>query len=93
VSTQDQDLEKNKSDILRHANERGLGCVEWEEEKVSGTKDWHKRKIAEVVEMLQADDWLIVPEISRLGRSTLDVLNILAELKQKDVNVYAVKGS
>jgi DNA invertase Pin-like site-specific DNA recombinase len=93
VSTQDQDLEKNKADILRHANEKGLGCVEWIEEKVSGMKDWRKREIAKAVDLLQAEDSLIVPELSRLGRSTLDVLQILAELKQKNVNVYAVKGS
>jgi DNA invertase Pin-like site-specific DNA recombinase len=93
VSTQDQDLEKNKADILRHANEKGLGCVEWIEEKVSGMKDWRKREIAKAVDLLQAEDWLLVPEISRLGRSTLDVLTILGELKAKDVNVFAVKGS
>ena len=36
VSTADQDLEKNKADILRYANERDLGKVEFIEEKVSG---------------------------------------------------------
>jgi len=45
------------------------------------------------VEALQAGDWLIVPELSRLGRSTLDVLDILSVLRQKEVNVYAVKGA
>jgi len=38
VSTQDQDLEKNKADILCFANDRKLGPVEWLEEKVSGVK-------------------------------------------------------
>lgn len=93
VSTEDQDVEKNKADILRVANDKGIGPVEWRDEKISGTKDWRKREIATVVDTLQADDWLIVPEISRLGRSTLAVLEILAELKKKGVNVYAVKGS
>jgi len=93
VSTQDQDLEKNKADILCFANDRKLGPVEWLEEKVSGVKAWRQREIAQAVEALQAGDWLIVPELSRLGRSTLDVLDILAELRQKEVNVYAVKGA
>jgi DNA invertase Pin-like site-specific DNA recombinase len=93
VSTSDQDLEKNKADILTFANERKLVPVEWVEEKVSGAKSWKTREIAKAVESLSSGDWLIVPELSRLGRSTLDILEILAELKRKEVNVYAVKGA
>lgn len=93
VSTQDQDLEKNKADILVFANERKIGLVEWVEEKVSGVKSWRKREIAKAVESLNAGDWLIVPELSRLGRSTLDILDVLAELRKKEVNVYALKGA
>ncbi len=37
VSTTDQDLEKNKADILHLANDKGLGSVEWIEEHASGT--------------------------------------------------------
>ena len=36
VSTIDQDLEKNKSDILKLANSLKLGHVKFVEEKVSG---------------------------------------------------------
>jgi DNA invertase Pin-like site-specific DNA recombinase len=93
VSTQDQDLEKNKADILLFANERRIGHVEWVEEKVSGTKGWRTRELAKAVESLQTGDWLIVPEISRLGRSTLDTLDVLAELRKNGVNVYAIKGA
>jgi DNA invertase Pin-like site-specific DNA recombinase len=93
VSTQEQDLEKNKADILAFANERKLGHVTWVEEKVSGVKTWKKREIANAVESLCGGDWLIVAELSRLGRSTLDILDVLAVLREKGVNVYAVKGN
>lgn len=92
VSTQDQDLEKNKADILTFANERKLGHVDWVEEKISGVKDWRKRELGKLVDSLNAGDWLITPEFSRLARSTLQILEVLAELKKKDVNVYVVKG-
>jgi len=36
VSTIDQNIEKNKYDILQLANEKNLGKVHWVEEKVSG---------------------------------------------------------
>ena len=45
VSTIDQDVEKNKSDILQYANERKIGPVEWVTEKVSGKKKWKERKM------------------------------------------------
>jgi DNA invertase Pin-like site-specific DNA recombinase len=36
VSTDDQDIEKNKYDIPHLANEKGLGKVAWVDETVSG---------------------------------------------------------
>jgi DNA invertase Pin-like site-specific DNA recombinase len=93
VSTQDQDLEKNKADILTFANERKLGHVTWVEEKVSGVKTWKKRELAKAVDSLTPGDWLIVPELSRLGRSTLDILDVLSVLREGGVNVYAIKGA
>jgi DNA invertase Pin-like site-specific DNA recombinase len=92
VSTQDQDLDKNKADILNFANDRRIGPVDWVEEKISGTKDWRKRELGQVVASLGKGDWLITPEFSRLARSTLQILEILAELKKKGVHVYVLKG-
>jgi DNA invertase Pin-like site-specific DNA recombinase len=91
VSTAEQDVEKNKADILRLANDMKLGSVDWVEEKVSGTKDWKKRKLGEVFDTLQAGDTIIVSELSRLGRSTLQILEIMKEAKEREVAVYAVK--
>jgi DNA invertase Pin-like site-specific DNA recombinase len=93
VSTQMQDLQKNKSDILMLANSKGLGRVEWIEEKVSGTLDWHKRKIGEVMNSLKAGDVVIVSELSRLGRSALQILEIMKIATEKKIEVYAVKGN
>jgi DNA invertase Pin-like site-specific DNA recombinase len=92
VSTPDQDLEKNKADILKLANEKDLGRVQWVEEKVSGTKDWQKRKIGEVIKGLESGDCLIVSELSRLGRSTLQILEIMKMAREKGIDVHAVKG-
>ena len=93
VSTTDQDLDKNKTDILYLANDKGLGRVEWVEEKISGRVSWKKRQIAQVLEGLQEGDNLIVSELSRLGRSMLECMEILSIASQKEVNIYAVKGN
>lgn len=92
VSTTDQDLEKNKADILHLANDKGLGQVRWVEETVSGRVSWHKRAIAKTLNELQSGDNLVVSELSRLGRSMLECMEILSIATQKDINVYAVKG-
>lgn len=93
VSTADQDLEKNKADILRFANDRDLGKVEFIEEKVSGTVSWKKRKIAQVIEELTEGDTIIVSELSRIGRSMLEIMQVLCICLEKGIHIYAIKGS
>ena len=93
VSTGDQELEKNKSDILRLANHLNLGRVNFVEEIVSGKVSWKKRKIAEIIEEFTKGDTLIVSELSRLGRSMLECMEILSVAVEKGVRVYAVKGN
>lgn len=91
VSTLDQDTEKFKADVLRFCNEKDYGKVKFVEEKVSGKKHWRERKIKAIFDELGKGDKLIVPELSRLGRSTLEVLEILKEASNKGVSVYSVK--
>lgn len=93
VSTGEQVLEKNKADILHLANHHSLGKVHFVEEKVSGKVPWRKRKIAQVLESLQAKDTIIVSELSRLGRSMLECMEILSIATNKSINIYAVKGN
>lgn len=93
VSTGEQELEKNKADILRLANTYDLGKVQFVEERVSGKVSWRKRKIADELESLSAKDNLVVSELSRLGRSMLECMEILSIAVQKGINVYAVKGN
>jgi DNA invertase Pin-like site-specific DNA recombinase len=93
VSTLDQDLEKNKADILRFANHRDLGKVYFVEECVSGRKPWRERRIAQMLDQLQSGDALVVAELSRLGRSMLECMEILALATRKGLRVYSVKGS
>lgn len=93
VSTLDQDLEKNKAEILHFANHRDLGKVNFIEEIASGRQPWRQRRIAQVLEELQTGDTIIVSELSRLGRSMLECMEILALAARKGICVYSVKGS
>lgn len=93
VSTISQDNEKNKAEILSLANTKHLGHVEFVEEKVSGKVTWKQRKIAQILEEAQKADNIIVSELSRLGRSMLEIMEILSIATQKGVNIYAIKGN
>jgi len=93
VSTAQQDLEKNKADILSLANNKKLGNVEFIEETVSGRVSWKKRKIAEVFATCNPGDIILVSELSRLGRSMLECMEILSVALERDIRIYAVKGN
>jgi DNA invertase Pin-like site-specific DNA recombinase len=92
ISTVEQDTQKNKMKILKLANEKDFGKVEFIEEKVSGKKNWKERKIKTIIDDLAEGDRLIVPELSRLGRSMLEIMEILSIVRQKGIWIYAVKG-
>lgn len=91
ISTVDQDIEKNKSDILKLANEKRLGYVEFIEEQISGKVSWRNRKIFAIINEAKKDDVIIVSELSRLGRSMLEIMEILSIATQKQLKIYSLK--
>ena len=93
VSTLEQDVEKNKADMLYLANEKQLGSIHFVEEQVSGRVHWKKRQVGDVISQLSQGDTLIVSELSRLGRSMLECMEILSIATQKGIRVFAIKGS
>ncbi len=93
VSKIDQDLEKNKMDILKLANNEHLGHVHFVEEKISGKVSWRKRQIAVLLENAKEGDSILVSELSRLGRSMLECIEILSIATEKGVHIYAIKGN
>ncbi|MDQ3235351.1 MAG: recombinase family protein [Pseudobdellovibrionaceae bacterium] len=92
VSTIDQNIENCKNDILRFANDRKIGTVMFVEEIVSGTVSWKKRKLSEILNSMIPGDSLIVSELSRLGRSMLECMEILSFALNNKICVYALKG-
>lgn len=92
VSTIDQNLEKNKADILHLANDKNLGKVEFIEEKISGKISWRKRKIGPLLNELKNGDTILLSEFSRLGRSMLECMEIISLAVEKGIKIYTVKG-
>ena len=93
VSTADQNNEKFQAAILKFAHIKRFGHVDFVVEVVSGKVNWRKRRIGALIDEMNKGDRLLVPELSRLGRSTLEVLEILKTAKDKDIAVYDAKGN
>jgi DNA invertase Pin-like site-specific DNA recombinase len=93
VSTASQEVEKNKSDILKLANDKDLGKVTFIEEIISGKVSWRDRKLAGVLNELKKGDSIIVSELSRLGRSMLECMEILSIATSKEIKIFSVKGN
>jgi len=93
VSTDKQETENQKYEILKYANERKLGNIDFIEETVSGRKNWRERQLGKLVEKIEKEDVLIVTELSRLGRSMLEIMEILSILLRKGVEIHVVKSN
>jgi DNA invertase Pin-like site-specific DNA recombinase len=93
ISTAGQELEKNKADILTLANNKDLGKVTFVEEIISGKVSWRDRKLAAVLNDLKAGDSIVVSELSRLGRSMLECMEILSIATSKQIKIFSVKGN
>ena len=91
VSTDQQDLQNQQHSILNYANKNALGKVEFIEVKMSSRKKDEDRKIDELFETLQEGDHLIVSELSRIGRSVVNVVTIVNQLIALGVNLHILK--
>ncbi len=91
VSSNKQTLEHQRFEIENFALKEGIKIDTWVEEKISSRKTLKNRKLGELLDNLQENDVLISCEISRLGRSLLEVMRILETCLNKNCQVWTIK--
>ncbi|OQX00341.1 MAG: resolvase [Thiothrix lacustris] len=91
VSTDAQDVDNQKHGILEYANKHGFSNMIFVEDTVSGQKKWQLRKLGELVRMAEKGDIIIFAEISRMARSTLQVLEIMEHCTKHEIEVHVTK--
>jgi DNA invertase Pin-like site-specific DNA recombinase len=91
ISTDKQDLAKQKHLLLEYAQAQQLLVHEFIEIEISSQKDTKARRIDELQAKLQSGDLLLVTELSQLGRNMLETLNIIHELRESGVNMVFVR--
>ncbi len=93
VSTDQQDTENQKLGILDYCNRRNLNSLKFFEDTANGKLEWQKRGIGQIIEKAASGDVIIAAEISRLARSTLQVLDILETCTKKKISVHITKNN
>lgn len=91
VSTTDQDSTRQIADSMKYAQDHGIAVTETVEEAVSSRKS--ERKVFEIVDSLHAGDCLIVTELSRLGRSMIELSGIVSAIVQRGAVLHVVSGA
>lgn len=92
VSTSAQDTQNQMHGIHQYCQERGIEPDAVIEDTASGSVSWKTRKIGELLSVADKGDVLLVAEVSRLARSTLQVLEILKFASERHVSVVIVKN-
>lgn len=86
VSTLDQNLDR-QTDMLR-----AYGVDKLYTEKMSGTRR-DRPELTRLLERLEEGDTVIVESLSRLGRSTRDLIELVELFQQKGVQLVSLKES
>lgn len=79
VSSSDQNLDSQLVLLER------FGCDEIVTEKITGIAE--EKKLNQLIDSLQAGDTLVAVRMDRLGRNTIQLLELVEELEKKDIHL------
>ena len=91
VSTQTQDYTRQVNELTDHCNKVGWTIKRTFANKISGAKKNTERpEIMEMIDFIKQNqiDKVCVLEISRLGRNTLEALQVIQTLNENGVCLY-----
>ncbi len=91
VSSNKQTVEHQRHELTQFAEQQNICIDQWIEETISSRKPLKKRKLGELLDTMQPNDILIAAEISRLGRSLLEVMHILEICLNNNCQVWTLK--
>jgi DNA invertase Pin-like site-specific DNA recombinase len=92
VSKDTQDVENQKFGILDYCNQKKIAPVTIVEDTESRSKSWRDRGIGQILQKVRKGDKILAAEVSRLGGSPLQVLEILEEAAKNEIAVHIVKS-
>jgi DNA invertase Pin-like site-specific DNA recombinase len=92
VSTDQQEVDNQRYGLFVYANTHGLGPLQFVEDTASGRMAWRDRAVGRLLtETVHPGDAVLFAEISRMARSTLQVLEMLEHCMMQRVSVHIAK--
>lgn len=93
VSSDKQTVENQRFEINNFCKKESIKIDGWIEETISGTKNYDKRKLGDLLNQVQKDDLIICAELSRLGRNLFMIMEILHICMNKECKVWTIKDN
>ena len=93
VSSDKQTVENQRFEINNFCKKQEIKIDGWIEETISGTKNYDKRKLGDLLNQVQKDDLIICAELSRLGRNLFMIMEILHICMNKECKVWTIKDN
>ena len=93
ISTEEQELNSQKLELHEYARKNDIKINQFIEVEISSRKSTQARRIDELLENLHTGDLLLVSELSRLGRSVGQIIQIVDTLVRKKIRLVTVKES
>lgn len=90
-STNKQDVNNQRLEILEYARKHDLKVDDFIEVTMSTKRTPKQRRIDILLQQLTESGTLIATELSRLGRSTAEVISLINQLLQQNVRVILIK--
>ena len=91
ASTDKQDLSHQKLELLEFARNKSLKIDSFIEITISSRKTSKQRRIDELMQTLDDADTLVVTELSRLGRSTAEIIALVNAMIKRSIRVIIIK--
>ncbi len=92
VSTDEQDTKNQAQCVSAYASNIPNAHHHQISEEASTKRHWKEREIKDILDTCQPGDIIVVSEISRLARSTLECLEIFKEAAERATTIVAVKN-
>ena len=88
VSTEEQKLDRQIDALVNE----GVDRRNIYQEKITGTKK-DRPELKRMINEMQEGDVLVIPDLTRLSRSTKDLLEIIDKIKEKGASIKSIKDT
>lgn len=88
VSTEEQNLDRQIDMLIDY----GVRKRNIYQEKITGTKS-DREQLNKMIEDLEESDIVIITDLTRISRSTKDLLNIIDRIKEKGASIKSIKDT